>query len=259
MRKLTSILAALAVLATCNVQPAAATTVPMVVTVNGNGTLTGSGITGTVVPHGTTATMTLNVPALTAAAVTGTFSGTCNSTTVLQGNGACGTPSVTSTQVISSFSGSCNTNTYLSGGGSCQSAPLYAVVTTAETKSTSGVSTDSYLTFSGVTAGNYALECVISTNGNSTASFVFQVADSQTLNAGTWMLQGVTLSNTAFQSANSAGVTNTLFQYNGGATWHVSAIFQGTSTGTISVLWGSSINGQGVEFLPGSFCRLSAT
>jgi len=61
MRKLLSILAALAVLATCNAQ--AQSTVPMVMTMSGNGTITGNGITGSLVAHANgTSTWTLNVP-----------------------------------------------------------------------------------------------------------------------------------------------------------------------------------------------------
>lgn len=188
MRKLTSILAALAILATCNVLPAAATTVPMVVTVDGNGTVTGSGVTGTLVAHNTYSTWTLNFPALNSAGIlsaftgtcdsahilfgdgtckalnssliTSTFSGTCNSTTFLNGGGGCSAP--TSTQTIAGFSGTCNNSTYLTGGGTC--AP---VITSAklpvngEFVNSATFAIDPTLQFP-VTAGNsYQIQCYI--------------------------------------------------------------------------------------------------
>lgn len=86
MRKLLTILATSLLLAT---MPAAwaQSTVPMVMTISGNGTITGSGISGTLVAHSTYSTWTLNVPALNWAGVEGILTGSCSSTTVVFGNG----------------------------------------------------------------------------------------------------------------------------------------------------------------------------
>lgn len=250
----------------------------MVVTVDGNGTVTGSGVTGTLVAHNTYSTWTLNFPALNSAGIlsaftgtcdsahilfgdgtckalnssliTSTFSGTCDATHYLTGGGTCA--AISSGAVVGSFTGTCNSGTYLNGGGSCTAPIITAVQTSALTcPGNSGLCTGQ-LNFTGLSTGvAYGLHCYLQTSNVTSAGNVEMYLAN---GSGTWTTYGV--SGTTVQGTYNSGGTVA----SGSIPVQPGAVtIDGTFTlniGTIEVGVTNSQTGSSTTVAAGSYCTL---
>lgn len=283
MRKLLSTLAALAVLATCNVQLAVAqSTVPMVMTLHGDGTITGD-LTGHLYGDGE---LDLTAPALTGAAVAssftgtcdaahilfgdgsckalnsslilGTFTGTCNSTTFLAGNGACSAP--TSTQTIAGFSGTCSASTYLRADGTCQPVLTAAFQASAVTRSSNSPSLDSTLQFAVSTVGTYEVDCYVTVNASNGTGVQLEISYSGT-KGGNDDWSGIEIPAASSVVATTGGtspindaISFTTSGSNNG--YRLSSLINASTTGTAGLSWASGTSSVGVTMEPGSWCQI---
>lgn len=257
MRKLLSILAASLLLATA---AQAQSTVPMAMTLHGNGTITGD-LTGHLYGNGE---LDLTAPALTGAAVAGSFTGTCDSAHVLFGDGSCGTPPApTSTQVVGAFTGTCSSTTYLNGGGSCTAPIITTDVTADETRTTTSGSNDTYLVFTGLAAGSYKISCML-TWGSIAGSVLPSASFVSSTETGFFKATWANSNNSNSGSAGGAlGGTTAVIGGTSGTTT-VFATMDGytvlTSSGsTFALFWAANGAGGSLTLKAGSSCTLVKT